>query len=125
MTAPGPSSSLSLLLVEDEPLVAMMLEDFVDSLGHRVAASVDSVESGLQAVAAGGIDAAIIDVQLSGREPCWPLADALDDRGIAFLIASGGHVTPPPARHAGAPLLSKPYTLDSVRGALERLLSET
>ena len=35
--------SRSILIVEDEPLIAMMLEDFLESLGHRVVASCDSV----------------------------------------------------------------------------------
>ena len=77
---------LSVLIVEDEPLIAMMLEDFVDVLGG---------------------------------EPSCAVADALSDRGVAFLLATGGHVDPPPARHADAPLLPKPFTMDNVRVALE------
>ena len=38
------SGSRSILIVEDEPLIAMMLEDFLDSLGHRVHGTCDSVE---------------------------------------------------------------------------------
>ena len=37
----------SILIVEDEPLIAMMLEDFLDSLGHRVHGTCDSVECAL------------------------------------------------------------------------------
>jgi len=114
MTAP-----LSVLIVEDEPLIAMMLEDYIDGLGHRVAATIDSVPQALEQAQAGGFDVAILDVQLRGGEASWPVADALAEKGIAFLIATGGLVDPPPARHAGAPQLAKPFTLDGVRAALE------
>jgi DNA-binding response OmpR family regulator len=109
---------LSVLIIEDEPLIAMMLEDFVDALGHRVAGTADSVESALERVSDGGFDLAILDVHLRGGQSSWPVADALDDRGVAFLLATGGHVDPPPARHAAAPLLSKPFTLNSVEAAI-------
>jgi DNA-binding response OmpR family regulator len=109
---------LSILVVEDEPLIAMMLEDFVDALGHRIAGSADCVSDALQHVAAGGFDVAILDVHLRDGAS-WPVADALADGGTPFLLSTGGHVDPPPARHARAPLLSKPFTLDGIRSALE------
>ncbi|PTQ11695.1 transcriptional regulator [Sphingomonas oleivorans] len=113
MTAP-----LSVLIIEDEPLVAMMLEDFVEALGHRVAGSADCIGEALGRVEAGGFDIAILDVNLRDGVS-WPVADALADRGFAFVLATGGHLDPPPARHAGAALLSKPFTLNGVRTALE------
>jgi DNA-binding response OmpR family regulator len=116
MTAP-----LSILVVEDEPLIAMMLEDFIDALGHVVAGSVDNVDDGVRAAEAGGIGLAILDVHLRGGLPCWPVADALAARGIAFVLATGGHVEPPPERHAAAPTLVKPFTIDGVRAAIDAM----
>ncbi len=115
MTAP-----LSVLVVEDEPLIAMMIEDFIDMLGHRLAGTFDSVAEALTGVEQGGFDAVILDVNLRDG-PCWPVADALAARNIPFVLASGGHVEPPPAAHSGAPQLSKPFTLDGVQSALEML----
>ena len=79
------SGNKTILIVEDEPLIAMMLEDFLDELGHQVAGSCDNV------------------------------ADALDH------VASGGS-TWPPDRHAAAPVLAKPYTLDSIEPVLAKAL---
>ena len=84
---PGPQK---ILIVEDEPLIAMMLEDFLDALDRLVAGTVDSVASALELVEAGGIDAAIMDVNLRGGETSWPIADALAARGIPFVLATGG-----------------------------------
>jgi CheY-like chemotaxis protein len=116
---------LSVLVIEDEPLIAMMLEDFVDSLGHSVCGVADNVEDALALVAKGGLSLAIVDVHLRGGVPCWPVADALADAGIPYLISTGGHVEPPPARHADAPKLPKPFTLDVVREALEEAIATT
>lgn len=113
-----PMADVRILIVEDEPLIAMMLEDFVEALGHDVAGSADSVEEGLAAVAKGGFDIAILDVNLRDGLPSWPVADALDDAGTPFLLASGGSLDEPPERHRNRPSLSKPYTLDSVQQAI-------
>jgi CheY-like chemotaxis protein len=112
------SGTKSILIVEDEPLIAMMLEDFLDSLGHEVAASCDNVADALGHVSGGAFDIAIIDVQLKDGETVWAVADALADAGKPFVLATGGHVEPPPARHAGAPVLAKPYTMDSIEPVL-------
>ena len=114
---PGPKS---ILIVEDEPLIAMMLEDFLDLLGHEVVATCDSVAAALEHVEAGGFDVAIIDVQLKDGEKVWPVADRLAEKGTPFVVATGGHIEPPPAQHAGAPILAKPYTIDAIDPALER-----
>jgi CheY-like chemotaxis protein len=113
----------SVLIVEDEPLIAMMLEDFLDSLGHTVAGTVESVAEALAKVEEGGFDVAIIDVHLKDREKVWPVADRLADSGVPFVLATGGHVEPPPARHADAPVLAKPYTMDSIDPALAKALN--
>jgi CheY-like chemotaxis protein len=111
----------SILIVEDEPLIAMMLEDFVESLGHTPAGTADTVDGALQSVSRGGFDLVILDVNLGGDE-CWPVADALSERQIPFILATGGHVTPPPSDHVNVPTLSKPFTLDSVREVLDGLI---
>lgn len=111
-------SMRSILIVEDEPLIAMMLEDFLESLGHKVVASCDSLETALAHADAGDFDIAIIDVQLKDGERAWPLADRLADKGKPFILTTGGHLDPPPERHAGAPVLAKPYTIDAIEPAL-------
>ena len=111
----------SILIIEDEPLIAMMLEDFLDELGHGVAGTVDSVATALEQVAIGGFDFAILDVHLRGGEASWAVADALADLGLPFVLATGGHVEPAPARHGAVPVLAKPFTLDGVHRCLDEL----
>jgi CheY-like chemotaxis protein len=113
---PGPRS---ILIVEDEPLIAMMLEDFLESMGHKVVGTCDTVEEALRHVEAGGFDVAIIDIQLREGKKVWPVADLLAATGKPFVLATGGHVEPPPERHASAPVLAKPYTIESIEPALD------
>ena len=112
------SGKRSILIVEDEPLIAMMLEDFLETLGHDVVGTCDSVEEAIERVEAGGFDLAIIDVQLKDGQRVWPLADRLAKAGTPFIIATGGHVEPPPEAHAAAPILAKPYTIEAIEPAL-------
>ena len=112
----------SILIVEDEPLIAMMLEDFIQSLGHRVSGNCDSVRTALKEVEKGDFDLAILDVNLKG-ESVWPVAAALRGRGTPFVLATGGHVDPPPAEFANVPTIEKPYTIDRVTPIIEAVLA--
>jgi CheY-like chemotaxis protein len=111
------TASRSVLIVEDEPLIAMMLEDILESLGHKVAATCESVPEAMREVEAGGFDVAIIDVHLKG-EQIWPVADRLAAGGVPYILATGGHIEPPPAAHAAAPVLAKPFTIDAIEPVL-------
>ena len=110
-----------ILIVEDEPLISMMLEDFLDALDRQVAGAVDNVADALALVAQGGIDGAILDVNLRAGETSWPVADALAAAGIPFLLATGGSDDTIAEAHRGRPMLSKPFTMDSVEKALNGL----
>jgi DNA-binding response OmpR family regulator len=70
----------------------------------------------------GGFDLAILDVNLKG-ENVWPVATRLKEQGVPFVIASGGHVDPPPREFESVPLIEKPYTVDRVTPAIEAALA--
>jgi CheY-like chemotaxis protein len=108
----------SILIIEDEPLIAMMLEDFLDSLGHTVVGTAETVHDAMIRIDQGGFDVAIVDVHLKNGEHVWPVADRLAAEGLPFVLATGGHIEPPPAEHAGAPVLNKPYSIDAIDPAL-------
>ena len=112
----------SILIVEDEPLNAMMLEDFLESMGHKVRGTCDSVSQALAEAEKGGFDLAILDVNLKG-ENVWPVASRLRELGVPFVIASGGHVDPPPSEFQDVPMIEKPYTIDRVTPVLNEALA--
>lgn len=116
MTAPQ-----SILIVEDEPLIAMMIEDFLDVLGKRHAGTADSVASALALIAGGDIDAAILDVNLRGGEKSFAVATALAQEGVPFVFATGGSGDSLDEAWRDRPTLSKPFTMDGIARALNAL----
>ena len=113
-----------ILIIEDEPLIAMMLEDFVESLDHESAGTVDNVDDALEMVVKGGFDCAILDVNLRDGQPSWAVADALEDAGKPFAFASGGEIGGAPERHSNRPFLAKPFTLDGVKRVFDGELAK-
>jgi DNA-binding response OmpR family regulator len=95
-----------ILVVEDEFIVAAMLCDTLEDHGAEPLGPVGRVSEGLELIAAGGIDAAVLDWNLGG-ESGTPLAHALAAQAIPFVIATGyGSVEPP---FEDRPILGKPY----------------
>ena len=117
--SPVVSLDQCILVVEDEMLVAMMLEDMLTDIGYRVikAARVTKA-TGLAATE--DIDCAILDVNLDG-ETSYPVAKELRRRGIPFLFSTGYSAASLRADYSDCPILSKPY---SPQG-LERILATT
>lgn len=105
--SPAASESPCVLVVEDEMLVAMMLEGMLKDLGYRVikAARVGRA-AGLAATEA--INVAILDVNLAG-ETSYPVAAELRRRGIPFVFASGYDPGSLRADFRDTPMLRKPY----------------
>ena len=113
--------SLRVLIVEDEPLIAMMLEDFLDALDHSCAGTADDVASALPLIEGGAIDCAIVDVNLRGGEKSWPIAEALAARHIPFVFATGGGDDGILQPHRERPRLDKPFTMDRLDAVLSKI----
>lgn len=95
-----------ILVVEDEFIVAAMLCDTLEDEGAVPVGPVGRLGEALDAVAAGGFDAVVLDWNLAG-EPSLPIAAALAERGVPFVIATGyGSVEAP---FNDRPILGKPY----------------
>ena len=110
-----------ILIVEDEALVAMLLEDMVLALGLEVVGPESQLEHALAIAESEPLDAAVLDINLNGNSS-YEVADALRHRGIPYAFATGyGHSGVNPA-HAGVPVLSKPYSSEDVTRTLAALL---
>ena len=115
------SAPQNILIVEDEPLIAMMIEDFLDVLGKTLAGTADTVDAALALIARGGVDAAILDVNLRGGEKSFPIAEVLAANGTPFVFATGGSHDAVAENFRDRPTLAKPFTMDGVAKALEAL----
>ncbi|MBE1529487.1 DNA-binding NtrC family response regulator [Sphingopyxis sp. OAS728] len=113
--------SSRVLIVEDDPVLALMLEEYLELLGHEPVGSADCVASALAILSDRKIDAAIIDIVLADGETSDPVADALAAANIPFLVATGGFIEPPAPVYARCPVLMKPYTIKGLNAALAAL----
>ena len=111
------------LLVEDETLVAMLLEDMIVDLGGTVVGSASRLERALEMARDGAIeiDLAVLDVNLGGAE-AFPVAEALVERGVPFAFSTGYGNSGLPAAWRDRPTLQKPFTQEQVMAVLGRAL---
>jgi DNA-binding response OmpR family regulator len=111
---------MRVLVVEDEPVVAMCLEDILEALGCVTVGPASRLSEGLALARDAEADAAILDINLGG-ERSDAIAETLSGRGIPFVLASGYPSAPEGFTHA-APLIEKPYREHQVEAALAALL---
>lgn len=118
MTDPRPNS---VLILEDEALVSLMLEDLVREMGVRVIDVFAAASEALRAIAARPYDLAVLDIVVrDGMSTA--VADALDERGIPFLFSSASGPDALEPRHRDRPLVTKPFEDSVLRGHLAALL---
>ncbi|MBE1529546.1 DNA-binding response OmpR family regulator [Sphingopyxis sp. OAS728] len=109
-----------ILIVEDDPLVAMMLEGYLEALDLQTVGCVESVGGALACIRDGGFDAAILDVHLASGETSGPVALALKAADLPFIVTTGSGASDDVV-YDGAPLLTKPFNLQSLETALAQL----
>ena len=98
-----------ILVVEDETLIAVVIEEILQELGCIVVGPVARLDAALQLARDEVLDAAVLDVTIRGGH-VQPVAEQLLARGIPFVLASGygDWSLPESLRHQ--PRLSKPFT---------------
>ena len=112
-----------ILVVEDEAIVAMLVEDELIEAGATILGPAASIEEALRlidgAVSNGGVSAAVLDLKLDGE---WvsPVADRLAALGVPFLFATGYGEGCDTGGHA-APVLRKPFDAAALITAVEAL----
>ena len=113
-----------ILVVEDEVLVAMLVEDELRAVGAEVVGPVPTVDHALRLVEAaaadGGLSAAVLDINLNGQHVA-PLADRLAALGVPFVFATGYGEGHDRGGHGAAPILSKPFDSRSLVDAVAAL----
>lgn len=111
-------AGLRVLVVEDEPVVAMCLEDILEELGCVTVGPANRLSEGMALAEDEALDAAILDINLAG-ERSNAIAELLRARGVPFAFASGYGLAP---EGFGAPMIEKPYRTVDIARALRALL---
>src|SRR6266550_2376045 len=105
------------LIVEDEVLVSILIEDALAELGIEVAGVAATLEEALTHAESGNFDCAILDVHVHGKD-IFPVAEALEARGVPFVFATGDGQGGVPEKYRGRPVLQKPFMAPELERAL-------
>jgi DNA-binding NtrC family response regulator len=110
-----------ILLVEDEVMVAMLLETILEDEKCTTVGPFGDLPSALAAARSEIVDGAVLDVNLAG-ERVFPVAEVLAERGIPFLLLSGYGAMALPQDRQHWPVCDKPFKSDELLAVLSRVI---
>jgi CheY-like chemotaxis protein len=121
----NPFSELSVVLLEDEYLIALDAEKNLEALGVKSVRVVNTLAGAADIAEAGDVDVAILDLNING-EMSFAVAEIFRKKGIPIVFASGYELRDRfDADLEGAAVhLRKPYTAEGLKDALEAALSK-
>ena len=111
-----------ILVVEDEMMIAMLVEDMLSELGCSVVGPAHALDTALSlAQSEDGLDAALLDVNLGGQ-PVFAVADALRAKGVPAIFSTGYGDAGLRDVDRGSPVLQKPFRAGDLARALNKAL---
>lgn len=112
--------SKTILVVDDEMLIALDIQSQLQELGHTVLIA-PALNEALAVVERETIDIAIVDWHLRD-EVSEPLTELLRQHHIPFVLCSGSALEELAALFPAAPILTKPFASDALLEALDRVV---
>jgi CheY-like chemotaxis protein len=115
-------SNHKVLVVEDEMMIAMLIEDMLDELGCKVVGPATNVPRALELIGKESIDVAVLDLNLDGRDT-YAIADALQGKNVPFIFATGYGSAGLRQEYGHRPVLQKPFQARALETALTEALN--
>jgi DNA-binding response OmpR family regulator len=109
------------LVVEDETILAMMLEEYLQGDGFDVVGPFGRLDHAMEAAEREALDVAVLDINIAG-DMVFPVAEALDRRGVPLLLVTGYDDRIMRKAAKDWPRLMKPYRLDEVSARLVAMI---
>jgi DNA-binding NtrC family response regulator len=110
------------LVVEDEMMIAMLIEDMLEELGCELIGPASRVERALELIASETIEIALLDVNLDGQATD-AVAYELQRKGVPFVFATGYGATGVPKQHNDRTVLQKPFQMTDLATALSTAIN--
>ena len=117
-------SNPKVLVVDDEPLIAMMIQDWLSELQCETVGPAGSAKVALALIDGAELDGAILDVSLDGHDS-FAVAEVLRQRAVPFAFATGHGSDRIEERFRDVPTLAKPYDFESMRRVVATLLDRS
>lgn len=117
-------SGSRLLIVEDEALIAILLEDFAAELGCGMSLTAATAGQALLAIKTFVPQMALVECALNQSGPDFVVADGLDDAAIPFIFTSCHDISVLPARHRRHDFLAKPFSVEALKSAILRIRAD-
>ncbi len=115
------------LVVEDEALVAMLVEDGLLEAGAEIVGPATTVGEALRLIEGvasdGGLSAAVLDINLEGAA-VGPVADRLAALGVPFVFATGYGTGGLRDEYRGTPTVQKPFRQDDLARSIDEALAQ-
>ena len=118
------SGRCRVLFVEDEAIVAMLIEDMLSDLGVDIVGPASTVPAALELARSAEVEAAVLDIKVGGALT-YPVADVLQERGVPVVFATGYGASVLPERFRGVPTLQKPFNRTDFSQVLAAVLATT
>ena len=113
---PASAKRRKVLILEDEPFIAIMLEEELEALGLHVIGPVNNLKPALQLAEMPDLDGALLDLNINGAY-ATEVADKLRLRGIPYIFVTG-YEPPAGLKHRDVPVLRKQFNDIALRTAL-------
>lgn len=121
VTSETVTAAPQVFIVEDETMLAMLIEMMLDDLGYSTAFHASRVDDGVQYALTGTYDVAILDINIIGGNS-FPIATAIAGRGIPFMFCSGYGQLGIPVAWSHQHCMAKPFSAEQLEEALSNLL---
>jgi DNA-binding response OmpR family regulator len=108
------------LIVEDEAMIAGLIEAILSAAGWSVIGPVGTLEGALETIERERFDAALLDVRINGHD-VYAVADVLMRRRIPFIFVSGFARKQMPPGYRDCAHIAKPFTPDAILALLEEV----
>ena len=114
------ASGLRVLVVEDEAMIALLLEEMIAELDCQVIGPVGRLGKALELASKEAIDVALLDINVDGKE-VYPVAEALVARGIPFAFVTGYGRGGLRNSYRASPTLAKPFRAGDLKELFEEI----
>ena len=118
------SNKKRVLLVEDEPLVSILIQDMLDELGYEVVRAGSDVEAAAAAARSENIQLAVLDLAIEDGST-FPVAEVLRERRVPFIFATGLDISKARDKFGSTIVLQKPFGAEPLDNALRKIKTTT